>query len=96
MSSEPEAAQPSTRTGEDDFFCEKYEVWYPMRDCNYRVMHATYHGCVECFQGRVNLRRLHPSRTAADGNSARLIRFPTPTVAEDRRVDTPGMAPGER
>ena len=85
MSSEPERTQRGTRTAEDEFFCEKYQVWYPLRDCNYRVMHATYHGCVDCFQGRVNLRAPQPAaRAAADG--AQLIPFPQRTPAADKNT----------
>jgi len=85
MSSEPEPTQRGTPTAEDEFFCVKYQVWYPLRDCNYRILHATYHGCVDCFQGRVNLRTPVPAAQApADG--AQLIPFPQRMPAADKNT----------
>ena len=78
MLEESEATNGSNRSPEDDFFCVKYGVWYPMRDCNYRVLHRTFEGCVSCFQGRINLRRLH-RRTSTSSSSLRpgkLLLFP--------------------
>jgi len=40
----------------DDFYCWKFEVWYPSEDCNYRHAHQTHPDCAGCFQGRMNLR----------------------------------------
>ncbi len=75
----------SYRAPDDDFFCEKYGVWYPMRDCNFRVLHRTFDGCVDCFQGRLNLRGPRRARgTDVAAGSQNLIAFPgrpdAPTV----------------
>ena len=40
----------------DDFFCHKYSVWYRVEDCVYRGTNKTYAGCIDCFQGRLNMR----------------------------------------
>lgn len=63
----PEPARPAgRRTGsmrctykapEDDFFCWKFQLWYPSIDCAYRVKHATCTPCANCAQGRRNLER---------------------------------------
>jgi hypothetical protein len=45
-----------TKGPHDDFFCHKYGVWYQVDDCVYRTTHATYSGCVNCFQGTLNAR----------------------------------------
>ena len=42
----------------DDFFCWKFQIWYPSEDCVYRHRNRTYHECAGCFQGRMNLRHL--------------------------------------
>ena len=97
MSREPEAMSRSHRAPEDEFFCEKYAVWYPMRDCNFRVLHRTFEGCVSCFQGRVNLRRLGPeasaSRDGAHGPGGTLLMFPAPSFASRPASNAPGIAP---
>lgn len=68
------------RCPDDDFFCVKYQVWYPLADCNTRVLHRTYQGCVDCFQGRVNLRQALPRADAdAPYRSGALVRFPDPS-----------------
>jgi len=71
------------RCADDDFFCVKYQVWYPLADCNTRVLHRTYQGCVDCFQGRVNLRQAVPR---AEGDAAyragSLLRFPDASSRE--------------
>jgi len=67
----------SHRAPDDDFICRKYGVWYPMRDCNYRVLHRTFDGCVDCFQGRLNLRGRSGARgTDVAPGSRSLIAFP--------------------
>jgi hypothetical protein len=83
----------SHRAPDDDFFCEKYGVWYPLRDCNFRVMHRTYEGCVDCFQGRVNLRRTRTVAAEAAG-PADLLRFPSRKAAPS--IPVPGAAPRKR
>jgi hypothetical protein len=44
-------------TSEDDFFCLRYQVWYPSFDCAIRTRFYTFPGCSACDQGRFNLRR---------------------------------------
>jgi hypothetical protein len=77
MIAETPAMQCGHRCADDDFFCAKYQVWYPLTDCNTRVLHRTYQGCVDCFQGRVNLRHAIPAadRDSSYGAGA-LLRFP--------------------
>lgn len=45
------------RTAEDDFLCLRYQVWYPSIDCAIRTMFRTCGGCLNCEQGRFNLKR---------------------------------------
>ena len=45
------------RDPEDDFFCLRYEVWYPSFDCAIRTKFRTSPGCLSCEQGRFNLKR---------------------------------------
>ena len=40
-----------------DFYCLRFAVWYPSRDCASRTLHRTYDGCAGCDQGRFNLQR---------------------------------------
>jgi hypothetical protein len=47
----------SYRDPEDDFFCLRYQVWYPSFDCAFRSKFKTARGCLGCDQGRFNLRR---------------------------------------
>jgi hypothetical protein len=95
MASEVQGAREGYRAPEDDFFCEKYGVWYPRIDCNYRVANATYEGCVDCFQGRVNLRWLRPGSRPDPGAANNLIRFPVPAPPATTRDDEAGTAPQE-
>lgn len=53
----------SPRAPDDDFFCLRYRVWYPSLDCAYRTRFRTCAGCLDCEQGRFNLKR-HSSRLA--------------------------------
>jgi hypothetical protein len=65
------------RCADDDFFCEKYQVWYALADCNFRVVNRTYDGCVDCFQGRVNLRReVSPAGGGNPHEAGALLPFP--------------------
>ncbi|MBZ5638503.1 MAG: hypothetical protein LAO51_07045 [Acidobacteriia bacterium] len=41
----------------DDFFCLRYQVWYPSPDCAIRTKFKTSNGCLDCEQGRFNLKR---------------------------------------
>jgi hypothetical protein len=45
------------RDADDDFFCNRYEVWYPSFDCAVRTKFRTSDGCLNCDQGRFNLKR---------------------------------------
>lgn len=45
------------RDPEDDFFCIRYQVWYPSQDCAIRTRFHTSPGCLDCEQGRFNLKR---------------------------------------
>lgn len=45
------------RHKEDDFFCIRYQVWYSSRDCAVRTKFRTSDGCLDCEQGRFNLKR---------------------------------------
>jgi hypothetical protein len=85
MSSDLQLAPSGAET---DFFCVKYQVWYPLEDCNYRVAHATYHGCVDCFQGRVNLRAARNGRRTPCTTNAQLIPFPQLPADEEKKADT--------
>lgn len=60
------------RHTEDDFFCLRYQVWYPSLDCAIRTFYRTSPGCLRCEQGRFNLKR-HASEL-------RSIRFPADLV----------------
>jgi hypothetical protein len=71
-----ETAQRGYRSPDDDFYCEKYGIWYPLRDCNLRVAQRTFEGCVNCFQGRVNLRRLRPGAGVVPSSGGDLLSFP--------------------
>ncbi len=96
MSKKSEAMGCSFRSPEDDFFCEKYGVWYPIGDCNYRVLHRTFEGCVDCFQGRINLRRLGRGPSVPTGSTGHpqgtLLYFPEEPEARPAASMT-GVAP---
>jgi hypothetical protein len=47
----------SHRDPGDDFFCLRFQVWYPSVDCALRTRFRTSPGCLACDQGRFNLRR---------------------------------------
>jgi len=51
------------RAPEDDFFCLRYGVWYPSFDCAVRTRYRTSGGCLDCDQGRFNLKRHAPALT---------------------------------
>ncbi len=61
------ATAPATATAcahrgaDDDFFCLRFGVWYPSVDCAYRTLHRTCPGCLNCEQGRFNLKRHRPA-----------------------------------
>jgi hypothetical protein len=58
----------SPRDPEDDFFCLRFQVWYPSFDCALRTRFRTCEGCRDCEQGRFNLKRHAPR--------LRNVRFP--------------------
>lgn len=41
----------------DDFYCLRYQVWYPSPECAIRTKFKTSPGCLDCEQGRFNLKR---------------------------------------
>jgi hypothetical protein len=45
------------RDPEDDFFCLRFEVWYPSLDCAVRTRFQTCPSCRDCEQGRFNAKR---------------------------------------
>jgi hypothetical protein len=45
------------RDPDDDFFCIRYQVWYPSFDCAVRTKFRTSDACRDCEQGRFNLKR---------------------------------------
>ena len=45
------------REPEDDFYCLRYRLWYPSLDCAFRTKFRTCPGCLNCEQGRFNLKR---------------------------------------
>jgi hypothetical protein len=53
----PNGARRAPRDAEDDFFCLRYQVWYPSHDCAFRTKFQTSPGCLDCQQGRFNLKR---------------------------------------
>lgn len=52
-----DAMRHTHRGPDDDFFCLRYQVWYPSFDCAIRTKFRTSPGCLCCQQGRFNLRR---------------------------------------
>ena len=65
--SEPKAHLPLPRQAPgDDFFCVRYQIWYPSFDCAVRTRFRTCGGCASCDQGRFNLKRHARSLTARD------------------------------
>ncbi len=57
LSDGSEAGRQSPRDTEDDFYCLRYQVWYPSHDCAFRTYFRTSPGCLDCQQGRFNLKR---------------------------------------
>jgi hypothetical protein len=53
----PHRMRCSHRDPEDNFFCNRYQVWYPSFDCAVRTKFRTSDGCRDCEQGRFNLKR---------------------------------------
>ena len=53
----PEVIRCTYRPPDADFYCWKFGVWYNLMDCCDRHYDQTYDGCVDCGQGRNNLRQ---------------------------------------
>jgi hypothetical protein len=53
----PEGQEPARREPGDDFFCLRFQVWYPSLDCAVRTKFRTSESCLRCDQGRFNLKR---------------------------------------
>ena len=51
------AARASHRDADDDFRCLRFKVSYPSIDCAFRTLYKTCPGCLDCEQGRFNLKR---------------------------------------
>lgn len=56
--------QQDYRGPRDDFFCWKFQIWYPSEDCVTRHVHKTHRDCAGCFQGRMNLRHIEKGEKA--------------------------------
>ncbi|HKY30986.1 MAG TPA: hypothetical protein VJV23_00500 [Candidatus Polarisedimenticolia bacterium] len=70
------AEEQGTRGPHDDFYCQKYQVWYRLDDCVYRGLNRTYAGCVDCAQGKMNIRaagRSAERRAGANPAGLRLL-----------------------
>ena len=52
-----EVVRCTYRPPDADFYCWKFGVWYNLMDCCDRHYDRTYEGCVDCGQGRNNLRQ---------------------------------------
>lgn len=52
-----ESLRCTYKSPEDDFFCWKFQLWYPMIDCAYRNLYRTCTPCADCAQGSRNLER---------------------------------------
>jgi len=46
-----------SRDVEDNFYCLRFRVWYPSFDCAIRTRFRTCPSCLDCEQGRFNLKR---------------------------------------
>jgi hypothetical protein len=55
--SRPHPMHCSHRSPGDDFYCLRYGVWYGSLDCAIRSRYQTCAGCLDCEQGRFNLKR---------------------------------------
>ena len=51
------AQSASQRDADDDFYCLRFSVPYPSIDCAFRTLYKTCPGCLNCEQGRFNLKR---------------------------------------
>jgi hypothetical protein len=52
-----EAERASQWEAADDFRCLRFKVSYPSIDCAFRTLYKTCPGCLDCEQGRFNLKR---------------------------------------
>ena len=71
---------------EDDFFCQRFQVWYPSFDCALRTRFRTCDGCLQCDQGRFNERR------HATALSLARFHFPDPGEEPDEGAGKPGAS----
>jgi hypothetical protein len=69
---EPAIGEGLYRCAEDDFFCLRFQVWYPSLDCAVRTRYRTAPGCRDCEQGRFNFKR-HRSALLRTTRSFRLV-----------------------
>jgi len=67
-------ARCTVRDPDDDFFCQRYQLWYPSIDCAIRTRYRTSGGCANCDQGRFNLRRHASALIRLDGRLSRAFR----------------------
>jgi hypothetical protein len=66
-------ARTAHREPGDDFYCLRYELWYPSIDCAIRTRYRTAPGCANCDQGRFNLRRHAGALARGDRTLARVL-----------------------
>jgi len=66
----PDRMRAAQRDPEDDFYCIRFDVWYPSIDCAYRTKFRTSPGCLNCEQGRFNYKR--------HAGALRGVRYPFP------------------
>jgi len=67
-------ARCTRRDPGDDFFCLRYQIWYPSIDCAIRTRYQTSGGCANCDQGRFNLRRHATALVPLDRKLSRTFR----------------------
>jgi hypothetical protein len=67
-------ARCSYRESGDDFFCQRYQLWYPSIDCAIRTRYRTSGGCANCDQGRFNLKRHASALARLNGKLTRAFR----------------------
>jgi hypothetical protein len=68
------ATRCTVRDPGDDFFCQRYQLWYPSIDCAIRTRYRTSGGCANCDQGRFNLRRHASALIRLDAKLSRAFR----------------------
>lgn len=90
MPTNAERIPDGTKGPHDDFYCHKYQVWYRVDDCVFRGRNATYPGCVNCFQGHLNIRSVErgaqPPAFLGEGASSAPEGAPPGLVVQMRRT----------